>query len=160
GRKAIDLKAAAIGEDRPPPAHEAMQPAQLGNQLIAGPQGEVVGVAEENLHADLFKLRGRESFDGGLVADGRENGRFDDTMGSGKPAAPRAAIGVQEVESKRHAPILADTPCRSGSNWIAPCGHPMRNPILAVSTQVLSSLKARFIAPKWRALQSNFLASS
>ena len=37
--EAEDLEAAGVGEDRPVPAHEAVQAAQLGDQLVAGPQG-------------------------------------------------------------------------------------------------------------------------
>ena len=50
--EAEDLEAAAVGEDGAVPVHEAVQAAQLGDELVAGPQGEVVGVAEDDLRAD------------------------------------------------------------------------------------------------------------
>ena len=50
-----DLEAAAVGEDRAVPAHEAVQAAQFGDQLVAGPQGEVIGVAEDDLGADALR---------------------------------------------------------------------------------------------------------
>ena len=48
-REAEDLEAAGIGQDRPVPAHEPMQPAEPGDPLVAGPQREVVGVGEDDL---------------------------------------------------------------------------------------------------------------
>ena len=52
-REAEDLIAAAVGEDRPVPAHEAVQAAELADELRARPQGQVVGVGEDDLCADL-----------------------------------------------------------------------------------------------------------
>ena len=53
--EAVDLEAAAVGEDRPVPVHEAMQAAQLGDEVVAGPQGEVIGVAEDDLGAGVAR---------------------------------------------------------------------------------------------------------
>ena len=47
-REAVDLVAAAVGEDWPVPAHETMKPAHLGDQLVSRPQGQVVGVPKDN----------------------------------------------------------------------------------------------------------------
>ena len=47
-----DLEAARVGQDRPVPAHEPVQPAELGDQLVAGPEVQVVGVAEQDLRAE------------------------------------------------------------------------------------------------------------
>ena len=40
-----DLEAAGVGQDRPVPGHEAVQAAELGDQVRAGPEVQVVGVA-------------------------------------------------------------------------------------------------------------------
>ena len=55
-RQAEDLVAAAVGEDRPRPADEAVQAAAPRDQLVAGPQQQVIGVAEDDLRADLFEV--------------------------------------------------------------------------------------------------------
>ena len=47
-RQAEHLVAAAVGEDRPGPADEAVEPAAAGDQLVAGPQIQVIGVAEDD----------------------------------------------------------------------------------------------------------------
>ena len=43
--QAEDLKAAAVGEDRPVPAHERVQAAERRDSLLARPQREVIRVA-------------------------------------------------------------------------------------------------------------------
>ena len=43
-----DLEAARIGEDRPVPARERVQPAELLDHVLAGPEVQVVGVAEDD----------------------------------------------------------------------------------------------------------------
>ena len=48
-----DLEAAGVGEDRPLPAHEAVQAAEPRHPLGAGPQHQVVGVAEDDVGAGL-----------------------------------------------------------------------------------------------------------
>ncbi len=46
-----DLEAAGVGQDRAGPVHEAMQPAEARNAFGAGPQHQVVGVAEYDVGA-------------------------------------------------------------------------------------------------------------
>ena len=45
-RQAEHLKPAAVGEDRPRPADEAMKAAAPRDELVAGAQQQVIGVAE------------------------------------------------------------------------------------------------------------------
>ena len=52
-----DLEAAGVGQERPPPGGEAVQAAHFADQLVAGPQPEVVGVAEDDLSAQQFQSR-------------------------------------------------------------------------------------------------------
>ena len=98
--EAEDLEAAAVGEDRPVPVHEAVQAAQLGDQLVAGPQGEVIGVAEDDAAPASRELLGRQPLDGGLGADGHEDRRLDDAVRRVQPAPPGGAVGVPGVESE------------------------------------------------------------
>ena len=51
-----DLEAAGVGDQRPVPAHELVQAAELGDPLGPGRQQQVVGVAEDQLVAELGDL--------------------------------------------------------------------------------------------------------
>ena len=50
-RQRHDLIAAGVGEDGAVPAHEAVQPAKLGDALGARPQHEMIGVGEDDVGA-------------------------------------------------------------------------------------------------------------
>ena len=91
--EAVDLEAATVGEDGAVPAHEAMQAAHLGDEVVAGTEGEVIGVAEDHVGAGRFELVRRQSLDGGLGADGHEDGRIDGAVRSVQPAEAGGAIG-------------------------------------------------------------------
>ena len=54
------LKAAGVGEDRPVPLHELVQAAQLANQLVAGPEVQVIGVGEDHLRVHRVQIVGVE----------------------------------------------------------------------------------------------------
>ena len=56
--EAEDLEAAAVGQDRPVPADEAVQAAAPRDQLVAGAEKEVIGVAEDDLGAGARRGRG------------------------------------------------------------------------------------------------------
>src|SRR5262249_6956518 len=43
-RQTVDLETTAVGQNRPVPIHEAMQAAQLGDQLLSGSKREMVGI--------------------------------------------------------------------------------------------------------------------
>ena len=58
GGQAEDLVAAAVGQERPVPAHEAVQAAEGGHEVVARAQHEVVGVGEEDRRPDLPQIRG------------------------------------------------------------------------------------------------------
>ena len=60
------LVAPAIGQDRPRPSHEPVQTAQFRDQLMARPEIEMVGVAEDHLEAQPGEVVGGEPFDRGL----------------------------------------------------------------------------------------------
>ena len=56
--EAHDLEAAGVREDRAVPAHEAVQAAEPGDALGAGPQHQVVGVGEHDVDAAGAQLVG------------------------------------------------------------------------------------------------------
>ena len=76
--QAEHLKAARIGEDRIGPGHELVQSAHLPDGLVSGTQVKMIGIGEQDRHAEIFgQVALRESLDRGLRAHGHEYGRFD-----------------------------------------------------------------------------------
>ena len=63
------------------PRSEFVQPAGISNELVAGAQMEMVGIAEHNLRIALVKFSGRQGLDASLGTDRHENGRLDNAMG-------------------------------------------------------------------------------
>ena len=53
-RQAEDLEPPAVRQDRPVPAHELLDPAELAYQLVPRPQEQVIGVRQDDFrsHAD------------------------------------------------------------------------------------------------------------
>ena len=76
-RQAEDLEAAGVGEDRPVPGHEPMQPSQPGDPLRAWAQAKVIRVAKDDLGADEVEVCGRNAFDRCLRAYRHELRRVD-----------------------------------------------------------------------------------
>ena len=76
-REAEDLEAAGVGQDRPVPGHEAMEPAHLAHQLMAGAQEEMVGVGQHDLGARGEEVRGGQALDRALGRHRHEGRRVD-----------------------------------------------------------------------------------
>ena len=70
------------------PAHEAVEAAGEGHDLVAGAEQEVVGVAEEDLHAQVVQVARLEGLHGGLRPDGHEDGGLDVAVGGMQDAPP------------------------------------------------------------------------
>src|SRR5262249_42195018 len=85
-----DLEAARVGDDGPLPAHEAMKPAAAGDQLLAGGEMQVKGVAEHHPVAQLHDLRGGEAAHAPLRRQ-RDEGRGGD---GAVPEMDQARAGV------------------------------------------------------------------
>jgi len=51
-----DLKPTGVGKDRPLPAHEAVQAAELGDQVLSRAEVQVIGVAEQDRRAERAQL--------------------------------------------------------------------------------------------------------
>ena len=97
--EAEDLEAARIGEDGVGPGHEAMEAAEGTDELVAGAQIEVVGVGEEDGDAKVVgEIALRESFDGGLGADGHEDGGFDGSVRRVEQSGAGASVGAFGLE--------------------------------------------------------------
>ena len=93
-REAEDLETAAVSEDRPGPIHELMQTAGGADDVHAGADVEVVGVAKKDLGAHFDKFAGIQGLDAGLSADGHEDGGLDDAAGCGQASQAGFGAGV------------------------------------------------------------------
>ena len=67
-REREDLESARIGEDGSI-LHEFVESAHLANELVAGPQVQMIGVREDHLRVHRAKVVGIESLHGGKRAD-------------------------------------------------------------------------------------------
>ena len=73
------------------PADQLMQTAQTSNAFRAGPQHQVIGIAENDIGAQLAHLIEIHGLDGADRADRHEGGRADDAARHGDFAEARAA---------------------------------------------------------------------
>ena len=100
-----ELVAPRVGEDGAVPAHELVEVAVLLQHLGAGPQKEVVGVAEQNLDAGIFELVRRKALDRTDRTDRHEDGGLDGPPGQRDGGGPRHGGAVAAVE--REAQFVA-----------------------------------------------------
>ena len=91
---AEDLEAARVGDDRRVPAHEPMQPAEVLDQLLAGLEHQVEGVAEDHLVAEGGDLGGLQALDRGLGRQRDERRRAQRAVGGAQHPGPRARARV------------------------------------------------------------------
>ncbi len=70
---------------------------------MARPKIQVIGIRQQNLHAQCFQIFLRLPFHSRLRADGHERGRINHAVGSGKAPKPRAGgISGKNFELKTH----------------------------------------------------------
>ena len=50
-----NLESARIGEDRPGPVHELVQAAELADGLVAGPEEQMIGIAQDDLGVQIVQ---------------------------------------------------------------------------------------------------------
>ena len=100
-----DLKAAAIGQDRAGPAHEFVQAAEPRHPFGAGPQHQVIGVAEDDVGAGSRTWSGYIALTVPAVPTGMKAGVLISPRGMAMRAAPGRAVGGEkgEAEKSRHA---------------------------------------------------------
>jgi hypothetical protein len=96
-----DLEAAGVGEDRPAPAHEAVEAADLAQHVEPGAEVEVVGVAEHDLHAGPRELLRVEGLHGAERPDRHEAGGVEPATGEREEAGPGPPIRPLEAEAHR-----------------------------------------------------------
>ena len=89
-----DLEAAGVGDDRPVPAHEPVQPAELLDQLVARREEQVERVAEHHVEAELGGLAHLERLDHGLGGQRHEGRRADLAVGELQRAGAGVGAGI------------------------------------------------------------------
>ena len=94
---AEDLETARVGEDGAVPVHELVQAAQLGDGILAGTHGQMIGIGEHDLGAELLDSLGRNALDVCLGAHGHKNRRLD-----------VAVRGVQYAGTRVRGRVLGD----------------------------------------------------
>ena len=112
-----DLESAGVGEQGAGPGDEAMESAEGADAFMAGAEIEVIGVAEDDLRAEVFEGLLRDGFDGALSSDGHEDGGFDGAVGQvDARAAGAGGVCGKQIETKRHRLIVA-----GGGAALMPC---------------------------------------
>jgi len=95
-----DLEAAGVGDDRPLPVHEPVQAARSRNPLRPRRDEQVVGVAEDQLIAELDHLRRLQPPDRPLRRQRDESRRLDRPVGSVDDAGAGAAVTGADLEAE------------------------------------------------------------
>jgi hypothetical protein len=107
GGQAEYLEATGIGEDGAIPAHEAVQPAQVADEFVAGAQVEMVGVGQHQADAQLAQFARLDSLDSCLCANRREDRRGNGAMRRMQHAGAGHSLSCQQFERERHHPPRA-----------------------------------------------------
>ena len=88
------LEPAGIGQQQPIPGHEAVQSPHLADEPMPGPQVEMVGVAEDDLGAQLPQIGLAKGLHRSLRPHRHERGGVNTAAGVGEYAGARGGIGV------------------------------------------------------------------
>ena len=91
------LETARVGEDRAVPVHKLVQAAQLGDGVLAGAHGQVIGIGKHDLGAELLDGLGGNTLDVCLGAHGHKDRRLD-----------VAVRGVQHAGTRMRRRVLCD----------------------------------------------------
>jgi hypothetical protein len=95
GSQAENLKAAAIGKDRSGPINETVQTARRADDFQAGPNIQVIGIAQDDLGAHLAKFARVNGFDAALRPDRHKDWRVNNAVGSCQAAQARFRGGIR-----------------------------------------------------------------
>ena len=98
-----DLEAAGVRQDRPAPAGERVQAAELLDHALARSEVQVVRVPEDHVRAERRDLRREERLHRALRADRHERGRADLAVGRPDRPGPGGAVGRLEREAAHGA---------------------------------------------------------
>ena len=104
-----DLEAARVGEHGARPADHLVQAAVRGDDLEAGAQPQVIGVAEDDARADGLELARGHRLDGAVGADRHEDGRRDLAVRERERAGAGVAVGGRRrgTVGRRHVSSIA-----------------------------------------------------
>ena len=105
--EAEDLEAATVGEDGSIPTGKFVKAPTPGDELITGPQHQVIGVAENDTRTNLLQVTRCQCFDRPLGADRHEYRRVDLTVSGLQYTATRGTVRVSEGEQNRPDPLLS-----------------------------------------------------
>src|SRR6185437_1992632 len=101
------------GEEGMRPGGEAVQAAQLADEIMPRPQIKVIGVGQDDLSAQGLELALGHGLDRGPGADGHEAGGLDRAVRQVEASAPPSrAAGEQRKKSAGHAPVYRSGPAR------------------------------------------------
>src|SRR5205814_1334700 len=98
GRERHDLEPARVGQDRIGPVHKAVQSAKRRDALGAGPQHQVIGVAENEPRAGRGDPFRGHRLDGRGSADRHEHRGLDEPMRGREAPQPRCAVPRDNFE--------------------------------------------------------------
>ena len=101
GRQAVDLEAAAVGQDGPGPGDELVEPAQGLDGLDPRAQEEMIGVDQDDLRAEALDLVVGQPLDRALAGDGHEGGGLDRAVGGFEKAGPGRRAGILRGRRER-----------------------------------------------------------
>jgi hypothetical protein len=80
-----------------------VEAAATSDELVAGTQKQVIGVAENDLRAALDQVAVKRGLDRPLRANGHERRRLHETMRRFERAQSRGAVSAAQCEAKRRA---------------------------------------------------------
>src|SRR5215210_3656617 len=100
-RQGEDLVAARVGKHRPVPTGERVKAARLPYEVSAGPQVEVVGVAEHDAGPYGVQLPRRQPLDRTLGPHGHESRRLDRAVRRPQDPGPRLAVACHDLYGDR-----------------------------------------------------------
>ena len=93
-RQAVDLEAAAVGQDGLRPGDEAVEPAQGLDVVDSRAQEEVIGVEKDDVRPEALELGVGQGLDRALAGHGHEGRRLDDAVGRLEAPGPGRGIGI------------------------------------------------------------------
>ena len=84
-----------------------MQAAEIADQLVPGPQVEMVRIGENDLRAGFDQVVAGEHLHGCLRADRHEGGRLDRAVRQDEPSGARGAAFPDDLELEHQSTAIA-----------------------------------------------------
>ena len=122
------LKATRVGQHRPVPGGKPMQPTHLLDHLFAGPEMQVVGVAQNDLGAGAADIVGAETPHDGVGPHRHERRRLDLAVRQRERAGSGRASGALNPKFKHQVSRIIPVPRRSRGCGRSGAGEPGRGP--------------------------------